>query len=318
MSSQTQQTIFIAGASGYIGSVLTTLAISRNYTVHALSRSTSSDAKLLALGATPIRGDLSTHDVLTREAAAADIVINLADALAGNYATMTMEERTAINNAAIDALIEGLKGSGKTFVVTSGSLMVAADPEGNETNEESQVGDVFKTGTEAHALATAKEKGVKACVVRLAPLVYGRGGSGVRLFMEMFNAAGGGFYVDEGKERVTTVHVDDAARLYLLVAQKGRAGECYNATFETDVTQRQVAEAVGKVIDIPIRSQSYLETEQKIGPFFARFLSCENRASNKKAKSELGWEIQAEMGILEEIEKGSYVQAAEEVKKGGA
>lgn len=72
-------TNFITGASGYTSSVLTEFEV--GHTVHALSRTPQSDAHLSSLGATPIRGTLTTHDVLTREAARADITINIADSI---------------------------------------------------------------------------------------------------------------------------------------------------------------------------------------------------------------------------------------------
>jgi len=312
------KSIFILGASGYIGSTITQFAIASGYTVRGLSRSETSDAKLLALGATPIRGDLHSHDVIMREAAAADITMNLADALIGSGYTMSIEERNKIAVAALDSIVAGIKGSGKALIVSSGSLVTAADPEGKETNEESPSwpeGHPFSQLAEMHALA-AKGLGVRVCVVRLAPFVYGRGGSGVKLFMGAFAGAGKAFWIDEGKACVTTVHVDDAARLYLLAAEKGRAGECYNAAYETNITHRELAEAIAATIGVEVKQQSYEDTEKTMGIFFAKFLSSENRASGEKAKKELGWEIKAEKGILEEIKTGSYVKVAEEIKKG--
>lgn len=323
-----QQTIFITGASGYIGSLVAKHAISRGYTVRALSRTSSSDTKLSSLGAVPIRGDLTSHSLLTHEASSADMVLSLADSLAGSYGKITQEERFKVNNAAISALAKGLEGSGKALVVTSGSLYSAADPQGKETDEASPGWPGGYFGTDAHGTAlgegsehvalAAKEKGVRVCVVRLAPWVYGRGGSGVKLFMQGGVAAGEMIYVGDGAARTTTVHVDDAARLFLLVAEKGRAGEVYNTTAETNVTFKQLAEAMGKAIGVPVRSQSYEDFEKKMGPFFTKFLSSENRASNRKAREELGWTVEAQKGILEEIADGSYGSVAEELRKAKA
>jgi nucleoside-diphosphate-sugar epimerase len=75
----------MTGASGYIGSVITEFAIAEGYTVKGLSRSPTSDAKILALGATPVRGDLRTYDVLTEESAKADLVIHLADSILDDF-----------------------------------------------------------------------------------------------------------------------------------------------------------------------------------------------------------------------------------------
>jgi nucleoside-diphosphate-sugar epimerase len=333
----TQQRIFMTGANGYIGSVITEFAIAEGYHVTGLSRSEKGDSKLLSLGATPVRGDLSNHDVLTRESTKADIVIHLADALAQNI-DKDYSVVVEIDNRAVDAIAEGLKGSGKVFIDTSGSLVSAADPNGGETNEGSPMWEKplnRRRDCEKHALKQC-EKGIKAMAIRLAPYVYGRGGSGVRLFMARAVPAGEVTYVDEGATRVTTVHVDDAARLYLLAIKHGKAGEAYNATYETHITNRELAEAMGQALDLPVRSESFENTVKKmggafarmmgiedestisrIGTFFAEFRSKENRASNAKAVKELGWQPK-EKGIMEEIGSGSYVEVAVALRKPAA
>ena len=218
--------IFITGGSGYIGRTLIVLAISRGYTVHALSRTPASDDTLLALGATPIRGDMTTLPVLTARAALADIVISIADSLSSDY-SLPRTERFRINNEANNALVEGLAGTEKVLVTTGGSLHAAALPSHDLTDESSP------GWPEGHWAAfnlggiqqSWLDSGIRVCQVRLAPYVYGRGGSGVGLFMKMWAGAGRGMVVDGGAMWTMTVHVDDAVELYLLVAEKGRAGE---------------------------------------------------------------------------------------------
>lgn len=309
-------TLFITGASGYIGSVVTALATKQGHTVHALSRTSTSDSHLSSLGATPIRGDLSTHDVLTREASRADVTINIADSIAGRIGQVSHEERFKINNEAIEALAKGIERTGKKLILTSGSLFTGADPQGNETDEDAPAwkNSPFGTGMEG-SYQGLKQRGINVNVVRLAPWVYGRGGSGVKLFMQGAAQTGMVGYVGDGSKRTTTVHVEDAARLYLLVAQKAPAGEIYNATSETDVTFRQLAEAMGEVMGVSVVSQKYEDVEAGVGEFLANFLCSENRASNAKATRELGWTIEADKGILSEVVSGSYVQLAEELRK---
>lgn len=220
------KSIFITGGSGYIGSTLITHAIASGYTVTALSRTPTSDTKLLSLGATPIRGDLTTHSILTAQAMLADIVISIADSIASDY-SISKAERLRINNAANDALAEGLEGSGNPLILTGGSLYAAALPDGGLTDESSSG---WPDGHwAAFDLGGVQQRyidmGVRVCQVRLAPYVYGRGGSGVGLFMKMWTKGGAGMTVDGGSKYTTTVHVDDVVRLYLLVAEKGRMGE---------------------------------------------------------------------------------------------
>ncbi|KAL7621950.1 hypothetical protein AAE478_007450 [Parahypoxylon ruwenzoriense] len=308
------QTIFITGGSGYIGLRIVEFAIAEGYDVVGISRSEKGDEKLRSAGATPIRGDLTSYGILTRESAKADIVIHLADSLTDDY-NQPYANVVATDKKAVDAMVEGLKGSNKPFLVTSGSAVTAADPNGGETIESSPLWKAplnDRITSEQYALSQA-EKGVRVIAMRLAPYVYGRGGSGVRLFMALGAQASGLVYVDDGAARITTVHVDDAARAYLLAVKKGRAGEAYNTTYETQVTQRQLYEAMAKTLGLPVRSQPFAEAKAKLGEFFARFISTENRASNEKAKKELGWEPR-EVGMLEDILTGSYAEFAKSIK----
>ena len=80
MAQHHHERLFLTGASGYVGSVVIQFAITQGYKVHGLSRTQDSDAKLTSLGATPVRGDLTSLDVLRRESAEADAVIHLATA----------------------------------------------------------------------------------------------------------------------------------------------------------------------------------------------------------------------------------------------
>lgn len=219
------KSLFLTGGTGYIGSALVARALASGYTVTALSRSSTSDSRLLSLGATPIRGDLTTLPVLTAAARAADVVVSIADAIAGDFSISTAE-RFRINDAANDALALGMEGSGKPLVLTGGSLYAAAREDGGETDEASPGWPAGHwAGFELGRLKREYlEMGVRAVQVRLAPWVYGRGGSGVRLFMGMWMEKGNGMVVDGGEKCTTGVHVDDVVELYLRVAERGRAG----------------------------------------------------------------------------------------------
>lgn len=309
-----KQRIFMTGASGYIGSVIAELALSRGYEVYGLSRKESSDAKMRQMGVIPVRGDLLSREVLREQSAQADIVFHLADSfvdyLGQDYANVVRTDAVAV-----DAIGAGLEGSNKPFVTTSGSLTVAAT--GAETDEtsalwEKPLNDRIKC--EQHALEL-RNKGVRVSAIRLAPFVYGRGGSGVRLFMSMFADMGEVKYIDDNGEDVVTsaVHVDDVAALYLLAAEKARAGEVFNGVSST-VTFRALSEAMARALGIPLRSISFTDAKALWEEFLARFLSTENWASGAKAIQVLGWKPQGPL-ILDEVNTGSYVAVAEGLRK---
>ncbi|KAI1207839.1 putative NAD dependent epimerase/dehydratase [Annulohypoxylon truncatum] len=307
--------IFMTGAHGYVGSSITRQALaSGRYAVRGLSRNAASDAKLVALGAVPVRGDLTSLTLLRDESAAADVVIHLADPftrdLSNGYDPVVKAQR-----AIADAFAEGMAGSGKPLLMASGTLMAKPDPEGGETDETAPYAEnaiVSRYLVEQYDLSLAK-KGIRVCSIRLAPYVYGHGGSGIRLFMKLAASMGEVIVVDGGKAVTSTVHVDDAARLYLLAAEKAPAGSVYNATGATDITILQLAEAISDVMGIPTKHYTLAEASEKLGSFFAGFLRSTSRASSAKAKKELGWEIKEKAGILEDIRHGSYVAAAKEV-----
>ncbi|KAI1412744.1 putative NAD dependent epimerase/dehydratase [Hypoxylon sp. FL1857] len=314
MADTKKQRIFMTGASGYVGSRITEFAVAQGYEVYGLTRSDSSAEKLKKIGGVPVRGDLTDLDVLRRESAAADIVMHLADPFTFDL-SQGYDPVIKAQAAIADAFADSLKGTNKPLVTTSGTLMAQADPNGGETDETApyaQQALVPRHLVEQYDQSLAK-KGVKVSTIRLAQWVYGRGGSGVKIFLEMSAKRGEVLCVDEGKNYISTVHVDDAARLFLLAAQKAPAGSIYNATDSTDVKFRQIADAMAEILHLPVKSLTLEESVAQLGPFFGRFLAANNRASSAKAKKELGWEIREKQGIVEEIRSGSYVALAKEL-----
>lgn len=252
--------------------------------------------------------------MLTREAAKASVIMNIADSIADPAAA-----RFVTNNAAVFALAKGIKGSGKPLILTSGALYAAADPDGKETDERSPRwpdDPFFAMGQKPEKdNLVYKHDGLRVCIVRLAPYVYGRGGSGVKLLMQMFASAGKAFHLDGAEIPTSTVPVEDAARFYLLLAENPTAEGIYNATSETTPTRSDLARTIAEVLGIECEVVPFETIEEKLGLFFGTFVSAACRANSRKATEELGWDIQAERGILEEAKNGSYVALAQQLKK---
>lgn len=305
--------IFVTGATGYIGRVVIERALASGHEVRGLSRSEKGDAVLQALGAVPVRGELTSLDVLEREGASADAVLHLA--YIHDWA-MDYEEVLRTDAAAVDALCARSYGSGKALVITSGTAVVAPDPQGGETSEDAPLSENFvlkdRIRSEQHALGLAKE-GIRVSALRLPPYVYGRGGSYFApILMQTAAKLGESLYEGEGNTRTSTVHVDDAADLYLLAAQKAKAGEAYNGTGSTSITLRALAETIGETLRLPVRSASRAELEEKWGKFLADFVLYENRASNRKAVEQLGWQPKG-VDLLTDLRSGSYLGLAKEL-----
>ena len=140
----------------------------------------------------------------------------------------------------------------------------------------------------------------------MSPYTYGRGGSGIARFLGMAKGMGGLPTVNGGKNRTTAVHVDDAVELVLLAADKGEAGDVFNAGSQTEVTMGEMFDAINSSVGVPNKDISYEEALGSFGENIAWFLRAENRASGGKAVRKLGWEPKG-VRVLEDIREGSYV-----------
>ncbi|KAL9081278.1 MAG: hypothetical protein Q9157_000133, partial [Trypethelium eluteriae] len=120
-------------------------------------------------------------------------------------------------------------------------------------------------------------------------------------------------YVEDGATRSTDVHVDDAARMYLLAVEKAKPGDVFNCTSSTNVTSKELAGAIGEVIKVPVRSVSREEAVKKLGPFLPMILTHENRSASRKAMGQLGWQPK-EVDRLTDTTRGSYVAFAEKLR----
>ncbi len=194
--------IFMTGASGYLGGVVAEHLIKAGHEVSALARSAALEARVTALGAKAVGGDLSSADVLREAAASSDTVVHIAV----DYADPRMRE---IEEAALDAFLS----AGRPLVYTSTGLVypdTTGEPvtKGTPIDPESSP-QPWKVLGERQALQAED-----ATVIRAA-LVYGRGGSG--LLEGMFASArqnGVTAYVEDGANEWSSVHVDDLAALY--------------------------------------------------------------------------------------------------------
>jgi nucleoside-diphosphate-sugar epimerase len=309
------QKVFITGATGFIGRIVTELAVKEGYDVRGLSRREEGDALLKSLGATPVRGDLQNTELLTEESKNADIVLHLAF---DHDFSKPYVDLIALDISSVSALAKGLEGTNKPLVVTNGTAGIQPDPNGSETDETAPIAE-FGFGNrqtaEDHALKLV-EKGVRVISIRLPQYVYGRGnrtGFAAQL-LKLAIDSGESVYIGDGEYCFSDVYVDDAAQLYLLAAQKGKAGEIFNGTGNTTITYKAMATAISEAVQVPTKAITKEEAVQRWGPFLAAFFGIRNRASNKKAVETFGWKPVGP-GLLWEIRSGSYVPVAEEFRK---
>ncbi|MET8349619.1 SDR family oxidoreductase [Micromonospora sp. NPDC005206] len=301
--------VFVTGASGHLGSAVVPELLSAGHEVVGLARSDASAATIEKLGAQARRGDLSDLDVLREEAAASDGVIHLAfrhDLMING----DLAGAAAADLDALKALADGLDGSGKPLVGTTGTAMLAmGDIVGRPGTER----DTFPSGgyriDAENFVANLASRDVRSSIVRLAPTVhssldhYGF----ITAIIAAARQNGYAAYVGEGANRWPAVHTLDAAELYRLALERAPAGARLHGAADEGVPFQQIAAAIGRNLDIPVRSISADEANDHFG-FLGSFVQLDNPTSSAITRELLDW-TPSHPGLIADLDAGHYFQA---------
>jgi len=239
--------VFVTGATGFIGTAVVKELIANGHEVLGMARSEEGARSLKAEGVQAHRGSLDDLDSLRSGADSADAVIHLAFI----HDFSRFQENCAIDKRAIEALGCVLAGSNRPLIVTGGTAGIAAS--GHVSTEDHAIppDSHLPRVSEQTALAL---KGVSAAVMRL-PQVHDPVKQGlVSYAIQVAREKGVSAYVGEGLNRWPAVHVGDAARVYRLALEKHHAGLRHHAVAEEGVRLRDIAEAIGTGLKIPVRS----------------------------------------------------------------
>jgi nucleoside-diphosphate-sugar epimerase len=187
---------------------------------------------------------------------------------------------------AIAALGTALAGSDRPLIVTSGTG-VAFTP-GRLTTEDDAPNSPIPRVASEQAAALVQAQGVRVSVMRL-PQVHDPVKQGlVSYLIAMAREKGVSAYVGDGLNRWPAVHRLDAARLYRLALEKGSAGARYNAVAEEGVPLREIAEAIGRGLKLPVVAKSAEEAGEHFG-WLGMFAGADAPASSKLTRERLGW-----------------------------
>ena len=295
--------IFVTGGSGLTGPAIVAELIAAGHTVTGLARSDAAAARLRGLGANVLRGSLEDLDSLRAGARAADGVIHMA--FGGSFADP--EDLIRRDHTANNALGQALVGSGKPFVSTSGTFVMAAGQVSTEHDppDPESIGS-FRVPGEQTCLAFA-EQGVRSSVVRLAPTVHGPGDYGfIPALIAAARRAGVSAYIGDGANRWPAIHRLDAASLFRLAVEKAPAGSALHGAGESAITIETIARHIGRILGIPTASLTLEQAATHLGnPFLARCFATDAPASSALTQALLGWKP-THATLLEDMETGDY------------
>jgi nucleoside-diphosphate-sugar epimerase len=290
--------VFVTGATGFIGTAVVRELIDAGHAVLGLARSDAGAKSLIAAGAAVHRGSLEDLESLRSGAAATDGVIHTAFIHDfSNYGAAAEADRRAIQT-----LGDVLAGSDRQFVVTSGTLL--AQRQGPLATEQDVTDPNFPRKSEDAALALAA-KGVRVSVLRLPPSVHGSGDHGfLPHLIGIAREKGVSAFIGDGLNRWPAVHRFDVAHLYRLGLEKNAAGVMYHGVADEGVPAREIAEVIGRQLNLPVVSKSREEAANHFG-WIARFFAVDGPASSAQTQKWLGWRP-VQPGLIADLNAEHY------------
>jgi nucleoside-diphosphate-sugar epimerase len=276
--------IFLTGANGYIGGSVAAVLAADGHVVRGLVRDAAKGEAVAAHGIAPVVGTLDDAALLRAEAQAADAVINAA---------------SSDHAGAVETLIAALAGSGKPFIHSSGSSIVA-DLAMGEPSER-----IFD---EASAIAPAPDKAARVAIDRrvlAAPgicamvlcnsMIYGQTlgppAESVQIpaLARHGKSTGTVRYIGRGLNRWSNVHIADVAALYRLTLAQARPGT-FMYVESGEEAYGEIARAIAARLGLgPAQPISAADAIATWGRGMAVFSLGSNSRVRGSAAAALGW-----------------------------
>jgi len=300
--------VFVTGASGWIGSAVVPELISAGHEVVGLARSDASAAALTATGVEVQAGTLDDLDTLRNVADKSDAVIHLAFkhdlVYSGDFAGAAAADRRAV-----EAFADALAGTDRPLLIASGTLgltqgQLAFETDGHEPVAPDATGPTVRRATAEFTLSLAS-RGVRASVVRLPPTVHGAGDNGfIARIIDSARDKGASAYIGDGSNRWPATHRLDVAHLFRLALENAPAGSTLHAIADEGVSFRDIAQVIGRHLDVPVQSISTEDAADHFG-VLAHFVALDSPASSAFTRELLGWQP-THQGLIADLDEGHY------------
>lgn len=291
--------IFLTGATGFIGSALVPELIAAGHQVVGMARSDLGAQALTVAGAEVHRGTLEDAESLRKGAEKADAVIHAAF----DHDFSRFVENCEKDKRAIAALGSALAGSDRPLVITSVTGM------GSVQSGEPAIEDVFNGSNPRAPTELAGnvllDAGINLAVVRL-PQIHNQFKQGlITRLIGIAREKGFVAYLDEGLNRFSACHLSDAVRLYRLAVEANQRGARYHAVGEEGISTREITEALGRGLHLPVVSIASDQAAAYFG-WMAMFAAMDMSASSIRTQARLGWHPTGPT-LIADLDEARYV-----------
>ena len=269
--------IFVTGGSGYLGRNLIRRLVRDGHAVVALARSAASAARVEALGATAVEGDMLDPASLEAGMAGCTRLVHAAadtghGAFEADQHQTNLAGTTNVFTAARRAGIARGVHVSTEAVLLSGAPLIDAD----ETTPipARHAGSYSASKAAAERAALALDSAQCPIVVVRPRFVWGRDDTTALPQLAAAARSGKLAWIDGGHYRTSTAHIDNVCEGIALALEKGRGGEAYFITDGAPVEFRafvtRLLQAAG--LEVPAREvpRWLLVSLAHVGDFLAR------------------------------------------------
>jgi nucleoside-diphosphate-sugar epimerase len=290
--------VLVTGASGHIGSAVVPELIKAGHEVTGLARSDASASAVKALGAEVQRGSLDDPDGLRAAAASSDAVVHLAfdhAMMAGDFPGAAAKDL-----AVVRAFGDALAGTGKTLIGIG--LAPTGDPERDAVITANPRWEV------AREVISLSQRDVRTILVAVPPVTHSpRDQHGfLPTLIGIARTTGVSGYVGAGANHWPAVHTLDLAVLFRLALEQAAAGSQVFGAAEEGIPVREIAEVIGRHLDIPAVS---VPADQAAAHFRGfPFITMDITMPSAPARQVFGWEP-VHPGLIADLDEGHYFTA---------
>lgn len=284
---------FVTGGSGFIGQALVRRLLDERHTVRVLVRSEASAAIVSALGAEPVRGELTDPDTWWKEVTGSDVLFHLA---AETDITADRERHERVTVRGTQAAVDAARRAGVPRFVHCGSesALLGGDPliDVDETAPLRPDSEAVYCAVKAVAEKIVLDAAAPDfATVSIRPrFVWGP--HSILIDGLVAAAKAGQFaWIDGGRHTTDVTFVDNAVEGLILGWRHGRPGQAYFITDRHRVTLRDFLASLFEIygVDASIGDMDAATAAREI-PVPARwFLGQTCTLRTEKAVAELGY-----------------------------
>lgn len=277
--------IFVAGASGYIGSAVTAELARAGHQVLGLVRTQARGHRIAINEVQPVIGDMQTPESWLPAARNCQVLIHCAV----EYSPEGPELDARTGSALVDAATAA--GLPRLIIYTSGCWVYGnTGPEAVDESSPLNPFPVVAWRPEHEQQILRADSGPVRTIVLRPGCVYGGSGGLTATWFASAAESGAARVIGDGRGRWAMVHVADLALAYRLAAESPSRREVFNLSDRSRFTIQACAEAAshaagggGRVTTVPVE-----DAAEEMGPF-AEALAADQNIDSSKAARQLGW-----------------------------